>query len=347
MAAPAAPAATSSTKGTSGTKVTLPAGSLGVQELKTFADMIGWGGTAVVVINGRSDLAFRLSDATQDPTWSDVVNELASATFTVLVSKAGPVGTAGALVYAMAKERVVVEGATVPELPAEVAGFCAGSLCSALATHQILVSTKTPAADLADTVEYLPGASGPNVTPQGGGGSNPWLLVALIVAAIAALWFAGGNRVVRRLVARPAVAGGYGAGVTGVSWVGPGGARTGARGPADVRDSGVRGGQPDRTLQLDVTRYDSVSGGRHSTATRSGQVVRPGPAHGPGQGIVRTAMSPEGYVEIDGVLYRATWRGSRAAPRRGLVVKVGQDNHGELVAVEDGPANSGSGPARP
>ena len=351
VAAPAAPAVSSAaTVTSSATKVTLPAGSLGIQGLKTFADMIGWNGTALVVINGRSDLAFKLTDATADPTWADVVNELASATFTVFVSKAGPIGTAGALVYAMAKERIVVQGAMVPRLPSEVAALCAGSLCSALATHDISVNTRTPSTDRADTVEYPAG----QIAPVPGGGPDPWLVVALIAAAIAALWFAGGNRVVRRFTARPAAAASYGPGVAGVSWAGPDpGSRSsapgpGVRGPGEARGPGdARGGQPNPTQRLPVTFYDSPPAGRRPALARPGQVARPGPAHGPGQAIVRTTMGPEGYVEIDGVLYRATWRGSRTAPRRGTVVKVGQDSHGELVAVEDGPATGGSGPARP
>jgi hypothetical protein len=57
-------------------------------------------------------------------------------------------------------------------------------------------------------------------------------------------------------------------------------------------------------------------------------------------------MSPEGYVEIDGVLYRASWRGSHAAPRRGTVVMIVSDSRGELAAVEDGSASGDFGPAR-
>jgi len=341
-AAVAAPAVAAS----SGTKVTLPSGSLGLQDLKKFADMIGWDGTGVVVVSGQSNLTFKPTDAGQDLTWQDVVNELASAKFAVLVSKPGPIGTAGALLYAMAKERVVVQGAVVPMLPKEVTGACAGSLCTALETHAISVTTRTPPADLADTVEFLPQQ---NVTPQGGGGSSPWLLIALIVAAIAALWFAGGNRVARRLVARPAVATGYGPGVPGVNWAGAGGPEAGDRDPGGVR--GPRDGR-DRpagqvTRQLPATRYDAPPGGGRPALTRTGPVTRPVAGHGRGQGIVRTAMSPEGYVEIDGVLYRATWHGSRTAPRRGAVVTIVHDSNGELAVVEDGPVNGGSGPARP
>lgn len=304
----------------SGTKATLPSGDLGLQDLKRFADLIGWNGTGVVVISGESNLAFKPTDATQNPMWSDVVNELNSADFTVLVSMAGPTGTAGSLLYAIAKERVVVDGAIVPRLPGEVTAFCSGSLCSALAAHGISVTTSTPSADLADTVEYLPAA---RLAKSGNGtGSVTWLLVALILVTVALLWFAGGRQVVRRVIPRPLA--------------GPGQLRSWQPGLQSWAVPPPASTQPDVPIQRpERTRPESAP---RPERTRPVSAARPEPRHGHGEGIVRTMMSPEGYVEVDGLLYRGTWRGSRAAPRQGTVVVVGRDRDGELAVVDRTPA---------
>jgi hypothetical protein len=328
-------------------ELTLAGPVLTLGGLQKLIHEIGPDSAAVVVVNRTSNLSLSNHDnlgvASQ---WWNAVRDLAADRLTVVVNEAIPTGTAGALLYALATERVIAYGATVTQLPpmltAGQSPACDSGLCAPLSSEAITVATGSPQADLGTPV-VLPAPPG--------GGQSPWLIVALIVAALAALWFAGGNRVVRRLVGRPAAATGYGVGAHGVSWAVPVGTGTGVRGPGDARGpEGVRGpggvlGESGTTRRLPVTFYDPSTGGRRQGPTS--EVAQPGLAHGPGQGIVRTAMGPEGYVEIDGVLYRATWRGSRAAPRRGSVVKVGQDSHGELVAVEDGPANGGSGQARP
>jgi hypothetical protein len=300
--------------------------------MKTFADNVHNLGVAIVGIDGHTDLKLTPGESSQLQELTDVFNELSTAKYTVIADEPGSIGTAGALVYALATNRVVSSGVMVPKLPAGVGSLCAAPCSRAfwgtLAGHAgdgITVTSESPRADRLNT-DVLPA--------QGGGGStNPWLLLALIVAAIAALWFAGGNRVVRRLVARPAVGVGLVAGDPDASWGGP---AHGVRGPGNVR-----GGQADQTRPLSAPRYESPQAGRRPSLTRTEQAAR----NGPGQGVVRTAMGPEGYVEIDGVLYRATWRGSQAAPRRGTVVAIVSDNRGELAAVEDGSASGGSGPA--
>jgi hypothetical protein len=148
-------------------------------------------------------------------------------------------------------------------------------------------------------------SSGGNVVvlpSQGGGGVPAWLLVLLLVAIAGAAWLARGRLdALRHAIARP--------------------------GPGPVPGPGP-GPKPE------LARPPAKPSSRPP-------VLRPAPGSGPvrvpvpGSGVVRTALGPEGYVEMDGLLFRVTWQGPQPAPRRGDVVAVARGADGELVAHDD------------
>lgn len=287
--------------------LTLPS-TVTLAKLQEIAGAIGSARSAVVVVGQESNLSGvpRTRQGDRGPWWT-VVRELSRDTFTIVIDHPGPTGTAGALLFALASVRVVADGATISQLPAAltagVGSACDTQLCAQLGAAKIPVHTQAPG-------EVILPVTGP---AQSGGGTGflPWLIVILLIAAAGAGWYwlGGGKRVLRRVRVRQPT------------------------GPAPAPDGlGTGSGGPRRP------GADRPPGESRRPAPAGHPAVRPSPslspALGPGQGIVRTMMSPEGYVEIDGLLYRATWRGSRPAPRRGAVVAVGADRDGDLVADE-------------
>jgi hypothetical protein len=282
----------------------------GLQEL---AQKIGTDGAAVVVVDQKSDLSLSgyarpgVSDQ-----WRNTIRALAADRLTVVVSKAIPTGTAGALLYALATARVIADGATVSQLPSMLtagqAPACDSGLCASLTSAAITVDNSAPPAKLGYPV-VLPAPAA--------GGQSTWLLVALILVAIAAVWFAVGRRIAARLGGRPSVPGSST----------PSGFSTPPR--------------PGTATRPAIPRPSTATDVWPPTASTP-RSPRPEPRLGPGEGIVRTVMDPEGYVEIDGVLYPATWRGSRSMPRPGVVVNV-EERNGELAVVDRGPGRAGRG----
>ncbi|MFJ9738376.1 hypothetical protein [Streptomyces sp. NPDC101166] len=58
----------------------------------------------------------------------------------------------------------------------------------------------------------------------------------------------------------------------------------------------------------------------------------PGPAAAHRSGVVRTTLRPQGYVDVDGLLYRAGWGGPGEPPPPGRPVRVVHDGAGGLTA---------------
>jgi hypothetical protein len=257
----------------------------------------------------------------------------------VVIPQAGPTGTAGSLLYALATVRVAAQGAVVSQLvPQPVAAMiCAAahdsSLCDQLTKGNVTptqdpATVVLPSADVAaqsgkGSASPSPRASiAPKPVPPATGGTNWELIGVLLVAVGAAGWFlGGGGRLARRLLAGPQPL----AGGDGGDWApDPNGTLAAGRG----RQAPPPGGPV-------PTRPPAERSGSPSPSVQPRPRPRPQKAPGPGEGIVRTLLSPEGYVEIDGLLHRATWQGGQPAPGRGAVVVLVQDSHGELAAVEE------------
>ncbi|MFI9544114.1 hypothetical protein ACIHAR_09260 [Streptomyces sp. NPDC052016] len=80
---------------------------------------------------------------------------------------------------------------------------------------------------------------------------------------------------------------------------------------------------------------------RPATARPTPQRTVPRPkATGP-SATVRTALRPQGYVDIDGLLRRASWGGPGEPPPPGHPVDVVQGRTGELTVYAHGPADDG------
>jgi hypothetical protein len=51
--------------------------------------------------------------------------------------------------------------------------------------------------------------------------------------------------------------------------------------------------------------------------------------------VVRTVLHPQGYVEVDGLLYRARWGGTGTPPGVGRPVEVADTGTGHLTVLPD------------
>ncbi|WP_426567626.1 hypothetical protein [Streptomyces canus] len=101
---------------------------------------------------------------------------------------------------------------------------------------------------------------------------------------------------------------------------------------------------PRRTEPSPRTKPPSPSAAgpaRPTAAPATHQRTAPRPkATGPAA-TVRTALRPQGYVDIDGLLHRASWGGPGESPPPGHPVDVVQGSTGELTVYAHGPADDG------
>ncbi|WP_217554400.1 hypothetical protein [Streptomyces sp. GbtcB6] len=92
-----------------------------------------------------------------------------------------------------------------------------------------------------------------------------------------------------------------------------------------------------------------LSGGKGEQAPTSEPAPRQRSADGHARrqdllpGTVRTALRPQGYVAVNGLLYRATWSGDGEPPEPGQQVDLRQESTGELTVLDNGPDGSRSG----
>ena len=288
-------------------------------ELERIADEIPHAagpGAAVIAVDQLSTLQLEPGKADTAGQWRQALNMLRGDTLTVVISHPGPTGTAGTLLYALATVRVVADGAILSRLPGDLATACSSRICAQLASSDTPVTLGKGASTIGDPVVFSSGG-------LARGGTPTWLLVLLLVAAGGAAWLArGALGDPRRLIRRHP---------PGPGWGAPG-RDDGPTVPRAPEAGGVQRGDAPR---VPVRPPPQVRDGRPGATAR-----RPVWTPVPGSGIVRTVLGPEGYVEMDGLLFRVTWQGALPAPRRGEVVAVARGGDGELVAHGD-PAHSG------
>jgi hypothetical protein len=288
-------------------------------ELERIADEIPHAagpGAAVIAVDQLSTLQLKSGKADTAGQWRQALNMLRGDTLTVVISHPGPTGTAGTLLYALATVRVVADGAILSRLPGDLATACSSRMCAQLASSDTPVTLGKGASTIGDPVVFSSGG-------LARGGMPTWLLALLLVAAAGAAWLArGALGGPRRLIGRHP---------PGPGWGAPGRDDS----PTVPRAPGAGGVRRGDAPRVPVRPPPQVRDDRPGATAR-----RPAWTPVPGSGIVRTVLGPEGYVEMDGLLFRVTWQGALPAPRRGEVVAVARGGDGELVAHGD-PAHSG------
>jgi hypothetical protein len=265
---------------------------------------------AVVIIDASAGLRPEMSTTANRMLWHEAVKGLNAVRLTVVIERPVATGQGGALLFALAGTRIAVMGATVTKLPVvllsrkDVPGACGTAICTRVAAADL------PVADApAGTVVILPGqrsvpspavrpsapAPGPVRGSPAARSPVPSRGFPWLLVILAALLSASVGWIIARWALRHRAAG-----------------RAGPDGPPREPEAG---GEPDRL--------------RPPGRTPPPEAVAPGP----GEGIVATALHPEGYVEIDGLLYRATWPGPEASPEPGTLVAVEPVADRGLVAI--------------
>jgi len=309
------------------TVVPLPA-TLDPQTLTAIAAVSRTGGGAVVIVDGSTALKPSMSTPANRALWHNAVARLDPAELTVIIERPGPTGPGGALLFALARTRIAVTGADVSQVPPvlfsadSVPGACDNAMCRRVEAAALPVAdapaskvlilpaqqpvpspTVRPSTPAPTPVRSNPAAGPRSHTPPGNQASR-WLVVVLALLLGAGLAWLAVRWMHRDRASDKAVPDGSGE-------------------PAIVPYAAKKGVGEETTTSVD---RGSAAGGNAEPDRR--QPVLPGP----GEGIVATALAPEGYVEIDGLLYRVTWRGSGARPRPGAVVAVSPDTRGGRVA---------------
>ncbi|MER5506786.1 hypothetical protein ABT052_15845 [Streptomyces sp. NPDC002766] len=283
----------------------------------------------------------------------------------VIVPDAVRTGSGGTLLLALAADRIVGPHTQVSRLTLrdgqqleDLGGCPRNGFCDVVRTHQRSGNdlVRRGLAQDARTSLFTAGPGMAGATEDGSGGAESgvsgdvaFLLVilAVLLSLVTALGLlVGRTRRPRRLSVPEPSATGPAVTATG-SVEGPfgGGARRSGRpdrrdradhrghpaaphastvpvaamAPNPGRKSGEERGAPPRRGRDSAARQRSV-GGRDR-------------GEGLVQATVRTVLRPQGYVAIDGLLYRARWGGAGEPPEPGRPVEVRRESTGELTVL--------------
>ncbi|NGO77186.1 hypothetical protein G6045_16185 [Streptomyces sp. YC504] len=257
---------------------------------------------------------------------------LSKSPLTVQVPAGRTTGRGGTVLLLLAKERRVAPDATITPLDrrtidaARAAGLCAGDIGPALC--------ETVAQEQSGDELIEASLAGPLDTGDGEDNTALWVLLGVFTALLALIGF------LMKAVRRPAHAAGRSpAHAAGRTSLPPAPRRKPApeRGTAPERTARHRA-DPTQTVALRPQRHgpsdapyaEELSPLDEDRHTR--QLAAPTPYLGElpalpqPKALVRSALHPEGYVEIDRCLYRARWTGGPAFPPPAV---------GEFVDVRD------------
>ncbi|MGW2830435.1 hypothetical protein [Streptomyces sp. NPDC001286] len=284
----------------------------------------------------------------------------------VIVPDGVRTGSGGTLLLALAAYRIVGPNTLVSPLTerdgqqlADQGGCPQNGFCDAVRTHRRsgddLVRRGLAQGSRTSLFTAGPGMAG--ATADSGGGTEPgvsgdvaFLLVVLavllcLVTALALL--VGRTRRPRRPSTPAMAAAGSAAAATGSAEGAVGGVPRQSGDSPERRDRadhhGHRAGSRPSTIPVAAMAADPGRQSSEESPAPSGRVREPAArqrstgSRDRGEGLlsatVRTVLRPQGYVAINGLLYRARWGGAGEPPEPGRPVEVRRESTGELTVL--------------
>ncbi|TQJ92424.1 hypothetical protein [Streptomyces sp. SLBN-31] len=287
---------------------------------------------------------------------------------TVIVPDGVRTGSGGTLLLALAAYRVVGPHTLISPLTerdgqqlADQGGCPQNGFCDVVRTHQRSGDELVRRGLAQDTRTSLftagPGMAGATADAGGGtesgvSGDVAFLLVvlAVLLCLVTALGLlVGRTRRPRRPSAPAMAAAGSAAAATGSADGSVGGAPRRSGDSPDRRDRadhrGHRAGSRPSTVPVAAMTADPGRQHGEESTVPPARVREPAArqrstgGRGRGEGLlsatVRTVLGPQGYVAINGLLYRARWGGAGEPPEPGRPVEVRRESTGELTVLGD------------